>query len=314
MQFMLEETSDVKLISVTQPLVKNIATPEELIVFCARVSNPSNQYNTKTSNKLIKYCIENGHWSPFEMANMTVEIITSRAIATQILRHKSFSFQEFSQRYSVSTSIQGLSWRSQGDTNRQVGKEPIDLSDDLEEKVQLSQKFCLQTYQDLIDSGVAKECARMVLPLNTTTTLYMSGSVRSWIHYLQIRTEENTQEEHRIIANKIKDIFIVEFPNISEALGFQCVECKNIDMQDIENYILSDKKVDKCLCIVDSDSFKISEIKRLNLSEYHFEIVSTDENTDIQTTKIIGVIRTDSDSPEVIWCDIQGYTTKTEIE
>jgi thymidylate synthase (FAD) len=210
----------VKLVSVSKPLIDNINTPEELIVYCARVSNPSNQVNKESSPKLLQYLIKHAHWSPFEMCSMCVEIKTSRAIAAQILRHRSFSFQEFSQRYSTATSFEPLEFRQQGKTNRQVGDSVIPLPTWILDKVNTAQESAKYTYKLLIDHGVAKECARMILPLNTQTTLYMSGTIRSWIHFLQIRATQDTQKEHREIAEKIKQLFIKEFPITSEALGY----------------------------------------------------------------------------------------------
>ena len=210
----------VKLISVTKPLVDGINNAEELIVYCARVSNPSNQLNVETSPKLIRYCIEHGHWSIFEQASMCVEIKTSRAIAAQIIRHKSFAVQEFSQRYSKTTSFEDIEFRMQGKTNRQVGDEVVDLTDELQSNVDTALSFCKIVYDKLIDNGIAKECARMILPLTTSTTLYLNGTVRSFIHYLQLRTKQDTQKEHRDIALEIQNIFKQQFPNISNALNW----------------------------------------------------------------------------------------------
>jgi thymidylate synthase (FAD) len=154
------------------------------------------------------------------MVNMCVEIKTSRAIAAQILRHRSFSFQEFSQRYSQSTSFEDIEWRMQGKTNRQVGDEEVDLSSELKYEVDTTLTNCKELYDKLIENGLAKECARMVLPLTTSTTLFMSGTIRSWVHYLELRTKEDTQKEHRIIAEEIKKIFVKEFPVTSCALNW----------------------------------------------------------------------------------------------
>ena len=211
---------NVKLISITKPLIDGINTAEELISYCARVSNPSNQLNVDTAPKLLKYCLVHEHWSIFEQVSMSVEIKTSRAIAAQILRHRSFSFQEFSQRYASTTNLEDIQWRQQGKTNRQVGEEPLDLSLELTEQINNAQKESIRLYENLIDSGVAKECARMLLPLNTSTTLYMTGSVRSWIHYLKLRTKQDTQKEHRVIAEEIKKIFVKEFPVTACALNW----------------------------------------------------------------------------------------------
>jgi thymidylate synthase (FAD) len=209
---------EVKLISITKPCIEGVSTAEELISYCARVSNPSNQMNTETAPKLLRYLIEHRHWSPFEMVSMTAEIKTSRAIAAQILRHRSFSFQEFSQRYSTATELEPLQWRKQGKTNRQVGDEDADVLKCTEIRIKNFQKKCVEMYNDLIEEGVARECARMILPLNTSTTLYMSGTLRSWVHYIDLRTKTDTQKEHREIAEQLKAIFAANFPTVSKAL------------------------------------------------------------------------------------------------
>lgn len=211
---------NAKLISISKPLVEGITTAEELISYCARVSNPSNQLNVETAPKLLKYLINHKHFSPYEMVSFTVEISTSRAIAAQILRHRSFSFQEFSQRYAHTTGLQNIEWRLQGKTNRQVGEEPFEISAELQEDISNIQNKSIELYETLVKTGVAKECARMILPLNTSTTLYMTGTVRSWMHYLELRTKEDTQKEHRNIAEQIKKIFIKEFPATSCALNW----------------------------------------------------------------------------------------------
>lgn len=218
----------VKLISLTQPLIKTEdgsrnLTPEELIVYCARVSNPNNQLNLDTAPKLINYLIKNKHWSPLEMVNLCVEIKTSRAIAAQILRHRSFSFQEFSQRYAEATSFEPIEYRLQGKTNRQVGDEVVNL--EINEEIQNHILKSAMLYHTLVSNGIAKECARFILPLSTQTTLYMTGSIRSWCHYLQLRLSKHTQKEHRVIAEEIKTIFTENFPNISLALdNFKNIE------------------------------------------------------------------------------------------
>lgn len=213
---------NVKLISITQPLIKTLdnsrlLTPEELIVYCARVSNFNNQLNIKTAPKLIKYLIQNKHWSPFEMVDMIFEIKTSRAITSQILRHRSANFQEFSQRYSEVTEFEPIEFRLQGKTNRQVSNEIIN-NKQLNDLIEQHQNTCKLLYDDLIKKNVAKECARFVLPLNIQTMLYMKNNVRNWIHYLLLRCSENTQKEHRLIAVEIKKIFVENFPNIAAAL------------------------------------------------------------------------------------------------
>jgi thymidylate synthase (FAD) len=154
------------------------------------------------------------------MVSFTVEINTSRAIAAQILRHRSFSFQEFSQRYAHTTGLQNIEWRLQGKTNRQVGEELFEISSELQDVISNIQNKSIELYETLVKTGVAKECARMILPLNTSTTLYMTGTVRSWMHYLELRTKEDTQKEHRNIAEQIKKIFIKEFPATSCALNW----------------------------------------------------------------------------------------------
>lgn len=207
-----------KLISISNPLVTGINNAEELISYCARVSNPSNQLNIETAPKLLSYLIKHKHWSPFEMVSMTVEIQTSRAIAAQILRHRSFSFQEFSQRYSETQDLELVEWRKQGKTNRQVGDDIVELPQYLKNEFAQIQWNTKRLYNLLIQEGIAKECARMVLPLNTQTKLYMSGNIRSWIHYIELRSTEDTQKEHRKIALGLKQIFKENFPNICEAL------------------------------------------------------------------------------------------------
>lgn len=217
---------EIKLVSYTNNiLIRGIETPEELIVYIARVSNPGNQLNMGTADRLIAYLIRNHHWSPFEMVDLTFEIETSRAIAQQILRHRSFSFQEFSQRYAAVTDFEPVQLRKQAESNRQSSSEEFDpevevlpysgpASVFINQHIRASEEL----YKTLLDAGVAKECARMVLPLTTQTTLYMKGSVRSWIHYFKIRLDEHTQLEHREIARSMYDQFETIFPNIVKAL------------------------------------------------------------------------------------------------
>lgn len=220
---------DVKLISTTKSLIQEKElNAEELIVYTARVSNPANQLNSESSDKLIAYLVKNKHWSPFEMVDMTVEIKTSRAISLQIVRHRSFSFQEFSQRYSEVTAMEPVQLRKAGSTNRQSSTESFDpeMCDNTILASKLIEKHLADSeslYKDLLASGVAKECARMVLPATTETTLYMKGSIRSWLHYLQIRADEHSQLEHQQIALKILEIFEEQFPNITKALNL----CQN---------------------------------------------------------------------------------------
>lgn len=212
---------NVKLISMTQSLIEQKQlSAEDLIVYIARVSNPNNQLNIETSDKLLNYLIKNKHWSPFEHISFTVEIKTSRAIAAQILRHRSFVFQEFSQRYSTVENFEDIFFRKQAIKNRQSSTEEYS-NNDIIKRVNNFLTEARKLYNELIIDGVAKECARMILPLSTETTIYMTGSVRSWLHYLELRCDEHTQFEHREIANSIKDlIFITHFPNTSKALGW----------------------------------------------------------------------------------------------
>ena len=216
---------NVKLISITKPDIKGLQNAEDLVAYCARVSNPSNQMNSESAPKLLGFLIKHKHWSPFEMVDMTVEIKTSRAIAAQILRHRSFSFQEFSQRYSVATDFEDIEFRLQGDKNRQVGENLLDPTDlryaDLYTSVQEAIEASTTAYNKMIQGGIAKEVARMILPLTTETTMYMKGSLRSWVHYIDLRTENNTQKEHRLIADECKNIFVKNFPTISEALQWK---------------------------------------------------------------------------------------------
>ena len=215
-----------KLIALTQPFIQvepdsilsKQLSPEEFIVYIARVSNPTNQLNTETGHKLINYLIKHKHWSPFEHVSCTFEIQTSRAIAAQILRHRSFTFQEFSQRYAEVTELEPLEWRKQGKTNRQVGDDPVKLDEEVDEIVKIAQETSMAAYNALIGKGIAKECARMVLPLNTQTTIYMTGTLRSWIHYIELRATEGTQKEHRDIALSVKDNLSILFPYTFTAL------------------------------------------------------------------------------------------------
>jgi thymidylate synthase (FAD) len=210
--------TEVSLVAISKPYIQGLITAEDLISYCARASNPANQLNLETAPRLLAFLIKNKHWSPFEMAHLVMKVVTSRAIAAQILRHRSFSFQEFSQRYSLTTDIHDMEWRMQGKTNRQVGDEKIQLSPELTELVNDAISKSTLTYQKLIEAGVAKECARMVLPLSTETTIFMAGTLRSWMHYIDLRSETNTQKEHRDVAVGAKRIFTEQFPVISKAL------------------------------------------------------------------------------------------------
>jgi len=209
---------NVKLISVTPDAEKNIA-------YCARVSNPNNQDNENYA-KLLKYCIDHKHWSIFEMAFLTLEINTTRGLAAQILRHRSFTFQEFSQRYAdaslLADSIPLFELRGQDNKNRQNSIDNINHETVVKWNTQIREHFAKAKalYDGMIADGVAKECARFVLPLATPTRLYMSGSIRSWVHYIDLRSGHGTQKEHMIIANECKRLFVEQFPVIGEALGW----------------------------------------------------------------------------------------------
>lgn len=189
---------------------------EELIAYCARVS--STHQDNPEYEKLLTYLVKNKHWSPFEMAYMCVEIETTRAISPQILRHRSFTFQEFSQRYQKVKDIIIPEIREEHQINRQSSLEPHSEQDKYHEKIDNLYKQSIELYNEMIENGVAKETARMILPLSTKTKLYMCGSLRSWIHYFSIRCDEHTQKEHRDIACAIKEIFSSEFPTISKML------------------------------------------------------------------------------------------------
>ena len=208
----------VKLVNVSPDAEKHMA-------YCARVSNPNNQENEKISG-LLKYCIKHQHWSIFEQAFMTLEIETNRGIAAQILRHRSFTYQEFSQRYAdsslLSTKIPLPELRRQDTKNRQNSIDDIDpfVRQEFQIKIQKHFEEGMKLYQDMLDSSIAKECARFVLPLATPTRIYMSGSVRSWIHYIDLRSANGTQKEHMDIALECKEIFKEQFPTISEALEY----------------------------------------------------------------------------------------------
>jgi thymidylate synthase (FAD) len=194
---------------------------EELIAYMARVSNPSNQTNTKTSARLIRYLIEHKHWSPFEMVNMCVQIETTRSIAAQILRHRSFSFQEFSQRYARVEEIpRSPSLRRQDQKNRQNSIDDLDevIKNNLDYEITKHFAAGVHLYQQMLDYGVAKECARDVLPLAAPTKLYMNGTIRSWLHYCDLRTANGTQREHAQIAGQVQDLLYQHLPNVCEAM------------------------------------------------------------------------------------------------
>ena len=208
--------SNVSLISVTPDAEKTIG-------YIARVSNPNNQDNPKVAG-LLSYCIKHGHWSVFEQAHMTLEIETTRGLAAQILRHRSFTFQEFSQRYAATNlladEIPMFDLRSQDTKNRQNSNDdvPKNKKQDLQEKIAEHFVEAMDLYNELLANGIAKECARFVLPLATPTRLYMTGSVRSWVYYIDLRSAHGTQKEHMEIAEMCRDIFKKEFPIVSNAL------------------------------------------------------------------------------------------------
>jgi len=217
----------VKLISVTPDA-------EQTMAYIARVSNPANQDNQNYS-KLLAYCIKHNHWSVFEQATMTLEIETNRGIAAQILRHRSFTFQEFSQRYAdtnlITENIPIPELRKQDTKNRQNSTDDLGDYVKLKFQAEIAELFANSNnlYKRMLDAGVAKECARFVLPLATPTRIYMTGSCRSWIHYINLRSANGTQKEHMEIAEAAKCVFICQFPNVAEALGWKpdekCPEC-----------------------------------------------------------------------------------------
>jgi len=206
----------VKLVSVTPDA-------EKMMAYVARVSNPNNQENPNYA-KLLGYCIKHNHWSVFEQSFMTLEIETTRGLAAQILRHRSFTYQEFSQRYADSSmladTIPMFDLRRQDTKNRQNSIDNIDpfVKQEFEIKIRRHFDEAMVLYQSMLDSGIAKECARFVLPLATPTRLYMSGSCRSWIHYITLRSANGTQKEHMDIAEECKKIFVEQFPTCAAAL------------------------------------------------------------------------------------------------
>ena len=229
--------TDVKLISYTLGAGELVGKgPQEVITYVARVSNPHNQINFHTAAGLLKYCIKHQHWSIFESASMTLEINTTRGIAAQILRHRSFTFQEFSQRYAdtnlLGTSIDSPELRRQDTKNRQNSLDdlPPGIVQDYQSKIDKHFKESMILYNNLLDNGVAKECARFVLPLATPTRLYMTGNVRSWITYIQLRGANGTQKEHQDVALQCKDIFTCLFPDIADALEWN-TDCDCEDLQ-----------------------------------------------------------------------------------
>ena len=196
---------------------------EKLIARIARVSNPKNENNDATAERLLKYCIKHKHWSVFEMASMCVEIHTTRAIAPQILRHRSFSFQEFSQRYAIPTDTFATvlpELRRQDLKNRQnsISDLPTETLEYYKQRIDDHFREGVQLYESMLHSDVARECARSVLPLNTVTRLYMSGTIRSWLHYIDLRGDNGTQREHMSIARSVGEILDTELPTISRAM------------------------------------------------------------------------------------------------
>ena len=216
--------NQVNLVSVTPKA-------EETMGYVARVSNPKNQENPNVSG-LLGYCIKHGHWSVFEQAHMTVEINTTRGLAAQILRHRSFTFQEFSQRYAdtnlLAEEIPMFDLRHQDTKNRQNSTDDVPKNKKADLQYKIAEHFveAMDLYNELLASGIAKECARFVLPLATPTRIYMTGSVRSWIHYIDLRSAHGTQKEHMDVARAVQCIFVGEFPIVSEALGWNTMTHK----------------------------------------------------------------------------------------
>ena len=206
---------NVSLVSVTPDA-------EKLMAYIARVSNPSNQENDKFAG-LLKYCIKHQHWSVFEQSSMTLEIETTRAIAAQILRHRSFTFQEFSQRYASTSELKEIELpelRRQDLKNRQNSTDDLDpfVKQVIEKQTKTLFSSATALYEQMLSEGVAKECARMVLPLATPTRIYMTGSCRSWIHYINLRSAHGTQKEHMDLVENVRTVFKEQFPTVSEAL------------------------------------------------------------------------------------------------
>ena len=210
--------TQIKLVSVTPDAEKTIA-------YVARVSNPANQENEKFAG-LLRYCIQHGHWSVFEQAFMTVEINTTRGLAAQILRHRSFTYQEFSQRYQdvshIREDIPLPELRSQDEKNRQNSIDNVEpaVVEKFNAKMRKHFDASIDLYKEMLRAGIAKECARFVLPLATPTRLYMTGSVRSWIHYIELRSAHGTQKEHMDLVENVRTVFKGQFPTVSEALGW----------------------------------------------------------------------------------------------
>ena len=209
----------------TARLISITPDAEKTMAYIARVSNPANQENDNYSG-LLRYCIKHNHWSVFEQSTMTVEIETTRAIAAQILRHRSFTYQEFSQRYADAKLLETIELpelRRQDNKNRQNSIDDLDpkVVDKLNAQMNTLFSSAFSLYNQMLEEGVAKECARMVLPLCTPTRIYMTGSCRSWIHYINLRSSNGTQKEHMLIAKAVRKIFVEQFPAVSEALEWQ---------------------------------------------------------------------------------------------
>lgn len=228
----------VRLIALSQPapwlVEQGVKTAEDVIVYAARASNPSNQTNVETGAKLLRYCLDHGHVSVFETASMTVEIRTTRVISAQLLRHRSFTFQEFSQRYAAVSNMERArapSARMQHLKNRQSSTMCTDASvwEWWEDTSANIMDVVRGIYDTALEKGIAKEVARYILPMATPTTLYMTGSVRSWIHYLKARLDPATQAEHRDVAEDIREIFVEQFPVVAEAAGLVKEE---VDLRD----------------------------------------------------------------------------------
>lgn len=212
---------NVRVIALSAPVIPEAKTAEELIVYVARVSNPANQTNMLTGPKLLRYCMRKGHWSVFETATMTVEVETSMAIGEQVLRHRSFCFQKFSGRYAVfELGFEDVKARRQDAKNRQnsIDDLPEGIQAWFENAVWWNNKDAQMRYQDALEHGIAKECARFLLPGNTRTRFYMTGNVRSWIHYLMTRDADGVQKEHRELSQAIRRVFNEHFPVVAEAM------------------------------------------------------------------------------------------------
>lgn len=209
-------------------LFKVTPDAEETMVYIARASNPKGQKEGRAPERLLRFCIRKGHWSVFEHAYMSVELNTTRAVSAQLERHRSFAFSEFSQRYA---NVGLLGWpvppllRAQDPVNRQNSLDTLDpnVVSALTEKIRAHFQDGMELYKELLDAEVAKECARFLLPLAIPTRVYMSGTCRSWIHFLQVRTEKSTQLEHRELAEKIRAVFVATFPTVADALGWAAV-------------------------------------------------------------------------------------------